>query len=346
MLFAASAAPFDSLAAARQSLRENREEFARLGFHRIEDFAPTRLLDEAGVRALAEGGIPNTDDRNFLAARAARLGDATLAPPSARVLWKKLDPLLSGTDGLDRGALIRRLVSTNHAERAKALAMTEDGALQETALGWIEIGQARLGRAVRHFERALALAPDSRDALAGLMTSRSFDLTQGTPVEGLSEANLDPQLAAVITGWRRAALSDWERVAALESELAGFQPGDALFPEASRLRASWRVAGKDPEANAEAQQIAATLLARQWTAADALLYARAAIAAGHPRDAWGALNQIARSARRNPAVGKQVAAALGLAAQLPEDLRRDVNERLQKASAGEPPDEEGERVID
>jgi spermidine synthase len=344
MLFAASSAPFDSLEAARRALREHPEDYARLGFHRIEDFAPTRLLDEAGVRTLAEGGVPNTDDRNFLAARAARLGDDTLSSPEARVLWKDLDPLLAGTDGLDRSALIRRLVATNHAERATALALTADGALQETGLGWAELGQARLGRAVRHFERALKLDPGSSEAIEGLAMSRVTDLTEGRPVEGISEDRLDPRLAAVIAGWRRAAVAEWDAVAALDGELARFEPGEGLFQEANRLRARWRLATKAPQMSAEAQAIMGNLVARKWSGVDAILYARAAVGAGRPTDAWGSLCEFARMARSNPHLRAQFPSALEVSGQLPEDLARDVGERLRRASAR--PQREADQIAD
>ena len=346
MLFAASSEPFAWLEGVRQALHEHPQDYARLGFHRVEDFAAIRLLDESGARALAEGGVPNTDDHNFLAARASRLGDATLADPAARALWKKWDPLLAGTDGLDRSALIRRLMATNHAERATALAHTGEEAVEETGLGWVELGQARLGRAFRHFERALKLTPDSNDAITGLVTSRIPDLTEGNPVEGISEQDLDARLTAAIAAWRHAAREDWDAVADLDDELAQFAPGEALFQEASRLRAGWRLARKDPGAAAEAQAIAEVLLARQWTAADAVLHARAAIAAGHPRDAWGSLSQVARMARRNPVIKPHVEAALQVSDQLPEELRQGVKERLLRSIATGPRAQKSQSVED
>ena len=59
----------------------------------------------------------------------------------------------------------------------------------------------------------------------------------------------------------------------------------ALFEEASRLRARWRLATQDPGAGAEAQALLETLLVRRWSAWDALLHARAAIAAESAK-AW------------------------------------------------------------
>ena len=333
VLFAASAEPLASLEGARRALQAAPEDFARYGFDRVEDIAAVRVLDEAGMRALAEGGELNTDDRNLLAARASHLGKAALDGRSARVLWKDHDPLLAGIDGLDRSVLIRRLVAIKFTERATALALSEQGALQETGLGWIELGRARPGRATRHFERALELTPDSSDAVAGLLASRAFDITQGRSVAGISEGDLDERLVAVIAGWRHAAAVDWDAVAALDPELGRIEPGEALFEVASRLRVGWRLARKDPAAGAEALAIVETLLAREWSAADELLRARAAIAAGRPEAAWGSLSRIARVLPKNPRAEKLVEAALEIAEAFPEEIARDLRARLR---AGRP----------
>jgi spermidine synthase len=336
LLFAASQQPLAALEGARRALQAAPKDFARLGIHRIEDFAAIRLLDEAGVRALAEGGVPNADDHNFLAARASRLGVANLAGRPDRALWKDHDPLLAGIDGLDQSVLIRELVASKNKDRATDLALSQDGALQETGLGWVELGLARSGRAVRHFERALKLAPETSDAVVGLMMSRAIDLTQGRPVEGISEASLDEPLRAVIAGWRHAAAENWDAVAALDAELGRIQPGEALFEEASRLRAGWRLASKDPAAAADAQAIVGTLLARQWSPQDALLYARAAIAAGRPEAAWGSLSYIIRILPTHPQAERLVAMSLELAKALPEDRALDLRNRMRPA--GGPPE--------
>ncbi len=328
LLFAASAEPLASLEGASRALQAAPAGFARFGFHRIEDFAAVRLLDAVGTRALAEGGVSNTDDHNLLAARASRLGDANVSTTPDRRLWQEHDPLLAGVDGLDRSALIRRLVANDLSERATALALSEEGAVRETELGLIELGLARRGRASRHFERALALAPGSSDALAGLVESRSFDLARGQAVEGISEGSLDGPVVTLIAAWRHAEAGEWDAVAALDAELGRIEPGEALFEEASRLRADWRVATEDPALGAEAVAIAERLLSRQWNPVDALLHARAAIVAGRPRAAWGSLSQIARKVSDYPRKGKIVEAALDVAKALPEDLAQDVRSRL------------------
>jgi hypothetical protein len=328
VLFAASARPLASLDGARRALRAVPEDLARLGFHRVEDIAPARVLDEAGTRTLAEGGELNTDDHNRLASRASRLGEAALDPDSVRALWQGPDPLLAEMHALDRAALIRRLVARGFKERATQLALSQDGAAEEASLGWIELGLGRNRRASRHFTRALELAPGSEEAVAGLVVSGFFGSERGRAVAGVAEADLDERLAAVIAARRHGAAEDWTAVAALDAELGRLAPGEALFEAASRLRVRWRLAAAEPEAAAEAQALAETLLVRQWSPADELLRARAAIAAGRPTAAWGSLSRIADLRQANPQVRALVESALELTASLPEETARDLRTRL------------------
>ncbi|MBW2287404.1 MAG: fused MFS/spermidine synthase, partial [Deltaproteobacteria bacterium] len=338
VLFAASAEPLDALDSARRALQTTPADFARFGIHRVEDVAATRVLDSAGTRALAEGGELNTDDHNLLASRASRLGEAALDTHSARLLWKNHDPLLAGIDGLDRSALIRKLVASNFKERATSVALAEDGALEETGLGWVELGLARPGRAFRHFERALELTPDSSDAMAGLVASRPLAFQNRKPVAGISETDLDEPLVALIAGWRHAMAGDWGAVAALDTELGRFGPGEALFEEASRLRVGWRLAIGDSVAAAQAQSIAETLLVRRWDPQDSLLRVRAAIAAGDPDAAWGSLSQIAKLPRESQQAQALIATALALVDSLPDEAAQDVRDRLKADQAsGRPP---------
>jgi hypothetical protein len=314
----------------------------------VEDFAAARVLDAAGVRALAEQSALNTDDHNHLAARASRLGNAALNGRSLRRLLKDRDPLLAGIGGLDRSALIRILVRSNFPERATALAKSEDKALEETGLGWVDLESARLQQAARRFARARKLAPNSSDALAGLVASRIHALADGQSVEGVLDADLDARLSAMIEGQRYAAAGNWDAVAALDDELSRIEPGEAFFEHASRLRIHWRLAAQGPvaieqdsaavaqnrAAAAEAQVIVERLLSQNWQPQDALLRARAAVAADHPVAAWGALSRIAAvlSRQQRPRALAQV--ALEIAEALPEELARDLRLRLQPGRPG------------
>jgi tetratricopeptide (TPR) repeat protein len=336
LLFAASGEPLDSLAGVNRALQAAPADYARFGIHRVEDFAAVRVLDADGVRELAAGAELNTDDHNLLASRAASLGDTALDSDKARLLWQGGEPVLTEADGIDRSTLIRGLVAANFKQRAETLALSGEGADEEIGLGWFEFALGRPGRAARHFARALELAPGTSDAVLGLVASRPAKFVQGKSIAGISEADLDDRIRAWIVAWRSASAKDWDAVAALEPELASFGPGEALFEEAARLRAHWRLASGDPQRASEAQAITETLLTRTWNPQDALLRASAAIAADHPMAAWASLIRLSRVPQRSEQ-GRTIAAhARKIAMGLPEEAARDMHERLNPAPASAP----------
>ncbi|MBW2716418.1 MAG: hypothetical protein JRD03_10100, partial [Deltaproteobacteria bacterium] len=194
------------------------------------------------------------------------------------------------------------------------------------------------------------LAPNSSDALAGLVASRIHTLAVGGSAVGVLDADLDARLSAMIEGQRYATAGDWDAVAALEDELSRVEPGEAFFEHASRLRIRWRLAAQVPvaiaqggtavaqdgaaveqgrAAAAQAQVIAEMLLSQKWQPRDALLRARAAIAADHPVAAWGALSRIAAALSRQQRPWALADVALEIAEGLPEELARDLRLRLQ-----------------
>ena len=192
----------------------------------------------------------------------------------------------------------------------------------------MELAAGRTGRSGRHFERALTLSPRNRDAQAGLIASRKFELSQGRAVPGISDTELDPRYAALIAGWRHAAARNWDALAALDTDLARIEPGEALFDVVSRLRIAGRLAAGDPEAAAEAQALAETLLVRIWSPYDALLRARAATQANRPLAAWGSLYRVADLATPNPRGRALAERALEIARELPGDQFAELRERL------------------
>jgi predicted membrane-bound spermidine synthase len=321
LLFVASESPIDALAGAARGLQAAPGDFARFGLHRLEDFASAWALDEAGVRALAEGAPPNTDDHNRLAARSAGLGETSLDAESMRVLLGRHEPL-AGRPELDLSALVRRMTTLGQADRAIDLAMASEGSREEAGLGWVELAAGRSSRADRHFRQALSLSPESRDAMAGWIANQKFALTHTAVVEGITEADLDPRFGALIAGWRHSASRDWGAVAALDGELAGIEPGEPLFREASRLRILWRLAEGGPEAGAEAQPLAETLLSRGWNFNDALLRARAAIQANRPDDAWASLHRVVAQAQANERGRATAERVLEIARALPEERQQ------------------------
>jgi spermidine synthase len=168
LLFAASDAPL-GLTHVGSALRSNPEDYAPFGLQRVEDVAVARFLDEAGVRAIAEGAALNTDDHNLLASRAARLGDTALNGEKLLRMIEGHDALASGSGDLDFGALVRGLLDRGSPARARAYALSRAGAEEEVGLGWVALEAGRPRRAIRHFAYALELDPGALEPRAGLV---------------------------------------------------------------------------------------------------------------------------------------------------------------------------------
>jgi tetratricopeptide (TPR) repeat protein len=328
LLFVASNAPLDALDGVGRTLREAPDDIGRFGIHALEDFASAWTLDEAGVRALLDESVANTDDDNRLAARSAQLGDASLSLQAARDLFDPLDPLVRAP-ALRLVPLIRSLTAHGAGERATDLARGYEGAVEEIGLGWVELGAFRSGRAARHFQRALELDPGNRDALEGLISAQRTVLVAGEEVPGLEPGSLDADLTALIDAWRRAREKDWRGVAELDELLASISPGEALFELAARVRIEWRLAAPDAERAAQALVIAETLLLRNWVPFDALLHAEAAIAAGRIEPAMGSFVNVANRIllaplARTPQARILAERALEVARALPEEQQAEV----------------------
>ena len=335
ILFAASPEPLTGLAGPERALRATPEDYARFGVHRIEDVANAWLVDEAGVRALAQGAPLITDDDNLLASRSARLGRGALDVASARELFAAGEPLRAGPPELDRDALMRTLARQEDTSRARRLATPEAGAPRERELGWIDLGDGKRRGAARHFARALELAPGDRAAQIGLVASRQPDLRNG-PVPEIDERQLDAPTAAVLAGWRAAPGSLAAALAPHDEALAQLAPGDALFRDAARLRAQWRLEEGGPQRSAEALAITERLQSAAASPDDALLHARAALEAGATTAAWASLERVASLAPRGER-GRDVARrALALAERLPEERAAGLRVRLERRTGGLP----------
>jgi spermidine synthase len=335
VLFVGSGVPIDGLTGAARALETSPEDFARLGIDRLEDFAAAWSLDAAGSRAVAGEAPPNTDDENLLAAHSIGLGNSKLNAQSLRAMLSDHDPLVDAA-GLDRSALARRLASLGQLNRATDLAMAGEDADEEAALGWVELAQGRSPRAARHFERALSLSPDHRDALAGSIASRQLELSAGNSSAGLPVEALDAGYSAVIEGWRFAEAGDWQAVSALDEELARIEPGDGLFEAAVRLRVRGLLESGDPAAGMRAVALCDVLLSRSTHPYFFLLRARAAIQAGEPSLAAGSLWRVIpliSASQRGRALAER---ALEIAREMPgvayDEIRHELERRARRST--------------
>ncbi len=333
VLFAASAEPLAGFAGVDRALRSAPADYARFGIESVEDVASCWLLDEEGVRTLARGIEAITDDDNPLATRASRLGDRTLGRAAARALFAPHDPLIAAHGELDEDALMRALAQRENRRRARYLAESAEGAARERSLGWLELSAQRVRSAARHFARARSLAPQDREALVGLVLSRREELARGPSAE-IAESELDAAIAAVVAGWRDLEHGGAAAIASRDPMLARFAPADALFREASRQRALWRLEVGGRAASAEAAAILERVLLRDWHAEDAELHARAVAAAGEHTFAWGSLERILALADSDRPGREQARRALEIAKGLPGTLAESLRVRLARRADG------------
>jgi hypothetical protein len=140
----------------------------------------------------------------------------------------------------------------------------------------------------------------------------------------------------VLVGWRAESGALVAAIASRDEALAQIAPGDALFREASRLRAAWRLESGDAARRTEAVSIMERLLTYAAGPEDALLHARAAIEAGQIDAAWGSLERISALAPVGER-GRDIARrALALVDRLPEDRASDLRDALLIRTGGLP----------
>jgi spermidine synthase len=298
LLFVASDADMRLEQDAARALAASPGDFARYGVFTPEDVAAALVLDEAGARSFAEGGVINTDDRNLLAARAGRLaGGVALDAPSALRLLAEYDPLTPPPGEIDVDALVRRLVRRGAIARAARVAQSlTDPAAQQAAIGWIELGRRRPLEATRRFENALLLDPAALDPPAGLALVGRRAIADGAE----APAALTGGARAVVSGWRSVAVRDFAALRASDPELASVAPRDPLYREAIALRAHWRIVRGAAGDGATALALLDPILAAGADAEAWLLRARAGVVANRPAAAHWALFEVQRRLRRAP----------------------------------------------
>jgi len=323
LVFMASDEPIDLRETAPRALANNRADFARYGIHRVEDFIASWALDTEGVRSLAKGRPPNTDDHNLLA--------TTRLPPDGRATFAALARVLSSFDVLDTEvlgsvdgvAVIRRMAWIGDGARALRLIKNLPRSAAVAARGWLDFDLGRVQSAQRYFRSALEDNPNERAALDGLVS-----------IIGVGELDVDRlnRLERLLyRANKRVAQKDWRGLSRLDGSLARTRAGSLLFGGAVRARVLWRLAIGDEADGREAIEILDTLLIRQRTANHYLMRASAAILANEPKMAWAAIEAAIRPAR---ATGPILTRALALAHSLGEPPESStVLRRLMAANA-------------
>jgi spermidine synthase len=307
VLFAASDAPLDPLAAAARALVRAPDDFARFGLRVVEDVAAGWVLDARDAGRFAAGAHINTDDHNQLATRSAGLGQEALHAVGGKRLLQRYEPLRSADAALQRTYLVRRLVARKEAPRAARLASRlGDPVERMTALGWARsVSDPR--RAAELFRRAVERDPTAQSARFGLLRVQRRAVESDEPAYRALAAPLEGAAAALVAGWRHAATQDWPALRALEPALAATDVRDPGYGDALRLRAQWRNASDDPALRAQALEIATEMLRDDLSSEDVVVAAQAFAAAGQRVQALQLLDQLSHARRNREAVRAGVA---------------------------------------
>ncbi|HIF92196.1 MAG: fused MFS/spermidine synthase [Myxococcales bacterium] len=286
LVFMASDGPIDLRESAPRALEENRDDFARFGIHSVEDFFASWALDTRGVRMLAKGRPPNTDDHNSLA--------TTRLPPSRKITRQRLDRIFAKFDALDETRLqqvdavsvVRRIARIGGHARARQTTTRLSASLALSAQGWLAFDRWQIIRAKAFFLKALKLDPELTSARSGLVAIIGIEDIQvddfGQPERTVFRAN------------RFLLENDWASLRDMDSELARVSAGSLLFGSAVRARVEWRLAIGKPADGREAIEIIDTLLTRQRQGNNFLLRALAAALASEPKIAWAAIEEAVR----------------------------------------------------
>tara|TARA_R110001599_G_scaffold183999_1_gene377455 strand:- start:5973 stop:9038 length:3066 start_codon:yes stop_codon:yes gene_type:complete len=296
LMFLASDSPIDLWDGAgnvRRAIAENRNHYLSLGMRAPEDALVMLTFDAVGIRTLAQGGYPNTDDENLLAYRARPRSDGVTADSLIKA-YAELDPLLDSSSAVHRGPeywslpyVAERLLQNNFIQRVNRMARATPEpsmAMVIDALGLEYSGDVREAEAA--FRVALELNPANRDAGLGLLRMHlgDFAARQLTDeIAALANRLTGPSRAA-LEGWVLGASGNFEQLRELDQRLASVDARSQLYPVAVKLRVDWRLwfarSAEDRDLAREAMALLDDLLPSYWNADLYLLRAACAATAG------------------------------------------------------------------
>jgi spermidine synthase len=304
-LFLASTAPLAVEANAVRALAAAPRELARAGVQTREDVAAAFALDEDGARQLAADAPLTTDDWNLLESRSIRV-TKPLGYQGMDELLTPLDPLPAELVGLDRLVLVRRLLADWDFSRAsRVMAALGDPVERATAAGIIALMMERSAEGRASLRTALAQDDGAYEARVALLRAERARLVAGAEdLVALAAPLVDPA-RAVVEGWKIEARGDWAALRALEPRLVTTRPDDAIYDDALRLRAAWRIASGDAREGEAALALFDLALPTSVDPDDYVQRARAAALVGDVGTAIESLTQALESTK--PAAFRAVA---------------------------------------
>ena len=296
ILFVASNSPLPDLLDF-DALRVHDPEISiRTGLYTQEDFATYLLLDSEASVAFAQNAELTSDDRNLLQMRSPKIGrlskdEKAQSKRKVNSAFRTHDPLLRfvAEGRLDGVELALALKSQQQLKRAFELAKRLDKPKDRETLRLLGIGgSAGRPRLIRYLKKY----PGDAKVRAQLLRYSFASSTRVKVDQLLPDIDPTPAEQGFIDAMLRSGKSDWQGVRALEKQLAGIFPTDALYQEAVFLRANWRIETGDSVHIRNALEIIDVAYRATRSNRLLLLRSRAAEAMGDPRAAIASLSRI------------------------------------------------------
>ncbi|MED5261285.1 MAG: fused MFS/spermidine synthase [Myxococcota bacterium] len=306
VLFVASEQALPIEETVQEAIERSPETFKKIGIQVPEDVFISLELDEVGARAFSQGAPVSTDDANILQVRSPGvLGRALLRARSLDFL-APFDPVERIAPGLDLVyAWVRMQQNRPHhprLERLRDAAVGREGAILDR---WAAKNEGRGARLEALSELASGSGREGRRAQEVLaLVLRPAILRAPRAVEASKLQVLREPFRAVVEGWSRQGRP--RELEDLDARLGAVRPSDLLYPEATRMRARWRVVEGSPGRAREALDLLDGIsLASNGNFSDFFLYARAAVRAGDTGLALSSYRNAAQAAQRSGSAARK-----------------------------------------
>jgi spermidine synthase len=265
LFFLGSDQPLDierNLSMTGRPLRDDPIHYLEKGIGSVEDVLTALAMDEQNVERFARNAPILTDDFNRMATESAVAmeREETLTFREVVDLSLPFDPRLQSDSWVHReypgylnfGYIAERLEQTGFKKHAVDLASTLEEIRSPEYLVLVGMGLRRQGEeqeAQRVLRAALAADPQNRQVRFALLRPWLNRLELDSTPDYIKElaASSSGSDAAVLAGWRAAAIQDWQALVELDPELARVRPTDQWYLESVKLRADWRIKVTNPE---------------------------------------------------------------------------------------------------
>jgi len=214
------------------------------------------LADEQAVRRLAAGQELITDDDNRMAVDSNVLA-LGLGIPALTSITADVDPLLNKDSWLRRALsdadlafVTWRLLYDRQTPRARLLLETiDDEATRQLLRAMVARNEGRYTEATSLLGSITPRDAVYEQAVFLRVVDRLPEIAQGElNLEQLGLTDFaQTRFGAVLQGWRALGAQDWPRLFELERLLRLTRASDLWAPQASRLRAEWRLRADDPD---------------------------------------------------------------------------------------------------